>query len=139
MTQGQGVAVCRRCTLALPLSDFEEVKDLSKPTGLRRVTTCRACVERQDRDRLLRKRYGITLDDYEAMERAQDGRCAICRKPPKDKALAVDHDHRTGLVRGLLCIFCNHRLLGVTDDPDHLAAAAAYLREPPADKVLRAQ
>lgn len=129
--------MCRRCTLALPLSSFEEVKDLSKPTGLRRVTTCVACVERRDRDGLLRKRYGITLEQFEEMEARQGGRCAICRKPPKDKALAVDHDHRTGLVRGLLCTFCNHRLLGVTDDADHLAAAAAYLRQPPADEVLR--
>lgn len=130
---------CRRCQLSLPLDAFELVKDLSKPDGLRRTTTCDACVERRETDRKLRARYGITLEQYEALSDAQGGVCAVCRQPPGDKALAVDHDHRTGLVRGLLCIFDNHRLLGVTDDPDRLAAAAAYLRNPPADQVLRSR
>lgn len=52
--------------------------------------------------------------------------CEICGKPPKTLALNVDHDHKTGQVRGLLCIPCNRRLpRGIT--PEWLRAAAAYL------------
>lgn len=65
--------------------------------------------------RLMRS-FGITLADYEAMFEAQGGLCGICGKPEREtaggfiKRLAVDHDHKTGKVRGLLCSMCNKRL-----------------------------
>jgi len=64
------------------------------------------------RERYLQKKYGLTLTDYDGMLTRQDGLCAICRKPPKKIRLAVDHDHKTGKVRGLLCGFCNHYIVG---------------------------
>jgi hypothetical protein len=68
---------------------------------------------------------------------AQDGVCAICRRPPKTKRLEVDHDHKSGLVRGLLCWRCNHRVLGQAgDDAELLRSAAQYLDEPPAVPVI---
>src|SRR6185312_15133032 len=56
----------------------------------------------------LRNAFGISLADYHAMLAAQGGRCAICRTDnPGPKGFAVDHDHATGKVRGLLCVNCN--------------------------------
>jgi hypothetical protein len=60
---------------------------------------------RTRRDRHLRLNYGIGLDEYEAMYRAQDGRCASCGE--FEETLRVDHDHETGVVRELLCHPCN--------------------------------
>lgn len=73
------------------------------------------------------RNYGLTKDDYEILLKHQDGRCAICRSPPKGKRLAVDHCHTTGRVRGLLCEPCNHGLGKFADDPERCRAAAAYL------------
>jgi len=74
------------------------------------------------------KLYGITVDDYDRMFAAQDGRCAVCRKA-SDKRLAVDHCHRTGKVRWLLCNGCNSMLAFSGDDPDVLEAGAMEVRE----------
>lgn len=59
------------------------------------------------------------------MEKAQGGRCAICRKR---RTLVVDHDHVTRRVRGLLCLNCNVMLGHAKDDPKILTAGAAYLK-----------
>jgi hypothetical protein len=65
---------------------------------------------------------------YEAMLTSQGGVCAICGRPPSEKRrLAVDHDHATGAVRGLLCVPCNQALGRFQDSPDVLAAAAMYV------------
>lgn len=82
----------------------------------------------QERDAYLRRKFGITLDDYAAMLEAQDGGCAICGRPePEGGSLHVDHDHETGAVRGLLCFRCNGALGQLDEDPDRLAVAIAYL------------
>lgn len=63
----------------------------------------------------------------------QGGVCAICGRPPKNTPLNVDHDHKTGLVRGLLCWHCNSRVIGAArDEPSVLRKAAKYLDHPPA-------
>jgi hypothetical protein len=82
------------------------------------------------RDKYLRKTHGITLKHYDAMLAYQGGRCAICQKLPKPgKSFAVDHDHRTERVRGLLDYMCNNKLLGRgRENPEHHERAAAYLR-----------
>lgn len=70
----------------------------------------------------------VSMDEYDRMTMAQDGRCAICVRPVSQrKALAVDHCHKTHRVRGLLCDSCNLGLGKFRDDPDLLSAAAAYL------------
>jgi Recombination endonuclease VII len=66
-----------------------------------------------ERDRQYRKRYGITLADYDRMLAEQGGKCLICEATDAGKVgqcFAVDHCHATGRVRGLLCIKCNSRL-----------------------------
>jgi hypothetical protein len=79
------------------------------------------------------KRYGVTLDWFEAKLIEQNGQCMICgEKPPlggvKSSArLHVDHDHDTGAVRDLLCTRCNQGLGYFRENADLLRAAAGYL------------
>ncbi len=82
------------------------------------------------RDRRLKRLYGIDSATYRRMLAAQNGGCAICGRAPKaGQNLYVDHDHKTGSVRGALCFRCNHRLLGRgLEDPALHVAAALYLR-----------
>lgn len=74
------------------------------------------------------KRYGISASDYLWVLDVQGGVCAICKRPPKGKRLAVDHDHKTGKVRGLLCSKCNTLLGNADDQPLILLSAVEYLR-----------
>ena len=73
----------------------------------------------------LRRRYGITAEEADAMLEEQGGVCAICRAAP---AAHVDHDHSTGRVRALLCFNCNGGLGQFRDDPCLLQAAAFYVK-----------
>jgi hypothetical protein len=80
------------------------------------------------RDKLLRRKYGITFEDYTAMLAQQGGGCAICGGVNADgRVLHVDHHHGTGAVRGLLCQKCNHGIGLFRDTPDLLTRAIAYL------------
>jgi hypothetical protein len=82
----------------------------------------------KNQDARLRKRYGISLDDYNAMYAAQRGVCAICgREPNGHGALHVDHDHASGVVRGLLCFSCNYAIGAFQDSPEIARRAASYL------------
>lgn len=71
--------------------------------------------------------YGISVEEYEAMLDDQGGGCYICGGSPSNRALDIDHDHRTGKVRGLLCSNHNRALGLLGDDPDLLLAAHQYL------------
>lgn len=83
------------------------------------------------RDYHYRTRFGITLDEYNALLAKQGGVCAVCGKAKRDnqKAFAVDHDHSTGEIFGILCTPCNHRLIGEVRDPLLFEAAANYLKK----------
>lgn len=88
---------------------------------------------RRDRYNIeLRYKYGITIDDYDVMWTNQDGRCAICgaTNPGGQRThFCVDHDHQTGIVRGLLCRDCNKGLGAFRDSQSALKAAIKYLQE----------
>lgn len=83
----------------------------------------------------LKKKYGITLEDYNDMLKSQNYTCMICGKRETHKHnisskyvdLAVDHCHETGKVRGLLCTYCNVGLGAFKDDKDLLEKAIKYL------------
>jgi hypothetical protein len=81
----------------------------------------------------LRREYGITLEQYNEILESQQGKCAICGKDystimdGKKARLAVDHCHKTGAIRGLLCNSCNTGLGNLKDDPDLLRAAIKYI------------
>jgi hypothetical protein len=76
--------------------------------------------------------YGITVDQYEEMLNSQNGSCAICGKDnsqhKRKKRLFVDHCHKTGKVRGLLCCACNFGLGSFSDDPELCIKASEYLK-----------
>ncbi len=71
-------------------------------------------------------RYGITEERYDELYAQQEGRCAICGV---GGALSVDHNHETGVVRGLLCHACNTGLGGLKDSPELLLRAVEYLHD----------
>lgn len=81
------------------------------------------------REYQLIRKYGITVKQYDELLERQQGRCAVCVRPAEEfpRRLAVDHDHVTGEVRGLLCNYCNHRLVGRHRDPGLLRRIAEYL------------
>lgn len=132
---------CCRCKEVLPSERFDISR--SKKDGL--ADKCRQCKVEYERDRhfasqgvprrrrMLAVKFGMTLEEYEALFEKQDGLCAICgTSEPGGRFkshLSVDHDHRTGRVRGLLCGPCNTALGLVKDDPARLRAAANYLDE----------
>ncbi len=88
------------------------------------------------RDLKLRIHYGIDLQDYGRMLESQNGVCAVCARPETQKqkgrvrALSVDHCHRTGKIRGLLCAGCNSGIGYFRDDPKIIASAIEYLSKP---------
>jgi hypothetical protein len=90
--------------------------------------------KQQDRNRLLKGKFGITEAEYERRVIEQKGLCAICGQPEKAvlsgkvKNLAVDHCHETDTVRGLLCCSCNRGIGMFRDNSDLLLAAADYLQ-----------
>jgi DNA-directed RNA polymerase subunit RPC12/RpoP len=69
------------------------------------------------------RRQGIDLtwDSYLAMLKKCDGKCEICGKKPRKVSLSVDHNHKTGEIRGLLCTYCNSRVLKYMRDDAKLA------------------
>lgn len=72
------------------------------------------------------RRYGITPEEYRDMVVGQAGRCLICLRVPEND-LSIDHDHETGVVRGLLCQSCNLGIGRLGDDPIRVRRALGYL------------
>jgi hypothetical protein len=122
---------CSRCGEEKPLSEF--YKDRSKSNGLK--SCCKACHGVADRKCGLARTFGLTLEQYDGMLQQQGGVCDICKRPEitkrngKVKRLYVDHDHKTGWVRGLLCNKCNTALGLIRDDPKMLLAIQYYLKK----------
>lgn len=76
------------------------------------------------------KKYGITIEEYNSLLEKQNGKCAICGAAIGDNSgnrLYVDHNHKTGKVRGLLCSACNFGIGKFKDSPELLKKAAIYL------------
>ena len=91
----------------------------------------------KDRNKHYKRKFGITIEQYTEMFEAQEGLCAMCNQPEtvntKSKStpmwLAVDHDHKTGKVRGLLCFRCNTMLEHFDKDISKIKAVLAYIKE----------
>lgn len=117
--------ICTKCGKARPDTAFVSA----------RARICYLCREQgrkaQVRKLHLDRTYGMTVEQYEALSAQQGGRCAGCLGTRRYN-LHVDHDHRTGLVRGLLCASCNKVLGMVRDDPNRLYRLTNYLLSPPA-------
>lgn len=82
--------------------------------------------------------YGLTVEDYEQLLEAQDHRCAICEKKltVASRPANVDHDHRSGRARGLLCQNCNTTIGYLHEDAEWLRRAQNHLLSPIADRVF---
>lgn len=72
-------------------------------------------------------RYGLTPERYDEIVAIQGGLCAICLKPPGKRRLQVDHDHKTGRVRGLVCFRCNYGMGWFQEDLERLKRIESYL------------
>jgi len=132
---------CSKCEQVLPVTSF--VRRKLTPSGNWGYTSwckpCRNIKAKQGwddgsiRDAVYRRKFGITLADYDAMLLSQDYKCAIClTEDPrghgqKNKRFHVDHDHATGEVRGLLCHDCNVGLGHFKDRTDIMKDAIHYL------------
>lgn len=137
----KGFKWCAVCKRVKRLSEFHRNK--SSKSGV--CTYCKSCgnwhsalwrdknpdIAAKSRDKhLFAARYGIGQPDYEILLNGQAGVCAICRKPVSGRRrLDVDHDHKTGKVRGLLCRSCNFVVGYAHDDKTVLQRAAAYLEK----------
>lgn len=79
----------------------------------------------------LKRMYGITVEQYETLLTKQNNSCAICKRHESEfkTRLAVDHNHKTGAIRGLLCNYCNHRVIGRHTDGELLRRMADYIEQ----------
>lgn len=85
---------------------------------------------KQNHKTSLKLKYGMSVDQYWEMYESQNGCCAICKSNEsgsRHKLLSVDHDHDTGVVRGLLCNTCNRGIGLLKDSPEVLSSAIEYL------------
>lgn len=111
------------------------------PTGYAAGSKCRACASEAAHGMHLIETYGITRADYLSLLAFQHGACYICQQAPRKRRLAVDHDHSTGAVRGLLCADsdrgCNAMIGSLRDSVEAAQRLVDYLTDPPAARWLR--
>ena len=91
-----------------------------------------ARIVKYNRDKYLKKKYGISVYQYNKLLKQQKRCCAICGKNQKGERrnFAVDHCHKTGIVRGILCNYCNSRLLKyLGDDIPRAKGLVRYLKK----------
>jgi len=138
---------CIKCKELKPLSSFYKLPHTSDGVN----TICKECQKTRIRQRhadgltpyqklspkekkelsrrnKLKQKYNMTVEDYDLLFQSQNGRCAICARPPFFDKLVVDHCHETGKIRGLLCSLCNIGIGGMRDDLEIVLSAAGYLK-----------
>lgn len=88
------------------------------------------------RDLALRRVFGITLEEYKQILAAQGHKCPVCEKELSGISNPVDHDHKTGVVRGILCTYCNRRRVAQHTDWEIVYRMYRYLKDHPARRVV---
>ncbi len=136
--------VCRRCKLDKPVTEYykahrntDRLQSYCKPCGIKNGAEWRKrpSSKIKDKQRKLITRYGVTQLQYNDLLESQNGLCKICSVPPTSKrnqekySLSVDHCHKTGKIRGLLCKSCNLAVGGVADNIEWAYGIAKYLKE----------
>lgn len=101
---------------------------------------CQACYNRlrrtdlaylvREQNRKYLSNYGLTRDEVQELKASQHYRCALCGVPEEltERGLVIEHDHKTGLIRGASCSSCNLGLAHFTENPATLRAAIKYLK-----------
>lgn len=126
---------CATCREYLPISEYGHKRFHSTYTK-EECLRCRPPIEAKPHSAIPKDRqsihiraskYGLRADDYDRMLIAQRGGCAICKKIQPYGVLVIDHDHETGIVRGLLCVGCNAGLGLLGDTLEQLQEAVRYL------------
>ena len=140
----QGPRTCKKCKLPKNTSEF-----YTHDTG-KLLRTCKECLSKYYKDKNvgprddnsktpfqlkmkiydLKTKYGLSLEDFKGLLKKQDGRCAICKVKGQEsvtRLLCVDHCHKTGEVRGLLCTKCNSGIGYLGDNLERLISAVSYL------------
>ncbi|MFD5229584.1 endonuclease VII domain-containing protein [Streptomyces qaidamensis] len=115
-----GYKLCRTCGEIKPHSEWH--RNATASDGL--STRCKACRAVQGRQGHLKRQYGITEAERDGLIASQGGVCCICLSAVPEH---VDHCHKTGRVRGVLCFSCNAALGQFKDRPDAIRRAAAYV------------
>ena len=130
--------LCKKCDTTKPIEDFYKT---GRKNGDEHAYECKECAKARikaahkanpdkQRDRHLRRTYGISLSEFNRMVLSQGSKCACCgtNEPGgKHNQWNVDHDHVTGAVRALLCKDCNVVLGIVEDSPEHLQRLIHYI------------
>jgi len=141
--------VCNKCNIEKPVSEFAKRNSRKRAYQY----ACKECnrnhrnlhkdetklymkgyyQDNKERcsDRMKFWLYGITPEDYDALYKKQNGCCALCGRHQSEltKSLCIDHDHKTGKTRGLLCLSCNRGVGYLQDDAELCLAAYNYLRK----------
>jgi hypothetical protein len=133
MNIGKELAVkqCSKCKQVKPEAEY--YKQANGSGGLH--SQCKECIckamRRRYQERDAYARYGLTAEEYQVWFETQEGKCAICgASQTTDHVLHIDHDHKLDIVRGLLCLNCNHLLGAAHDDVNVLRKAIKYLENP---------
>lgn len=134
------VMTCTKCGRSGPQDEFSKFRRGNKVYRRHQCKACyliRAREIRKDfhrkhvpysKDKRLKRKYGISIHDYQQMVINQSGRCDICKSPESDKVkFQVDHCHKTGKIRSLLCNRCNSVLGFAQDSTEILQSAIKYL------------
>jgi Autographiviridae endonuclease VII len=151
---GEQKEFCSKCSTVKDRQEFYDVK--KNGVVVRASAWCKACHKKhksnwhkRNKDKVdaaqqkyrdsgnqwrnaLKRLYGITEEQYNEMLQRQGGCCAICRNPQNNhtsKRLHVDHDHSTGVVRGLLCYRCNQGLGSFEENIVLLRLCIEYLEK----------
>lgn len=118
---------CRKCETSA--SRLYRAANPDKQSDMRRRYRLRTPdQQRHSHRKQVLRRYGLSVERYESLLKGCNGLCEICSMSQTAINLAVDHDHITGVVRGLLCGNCNRAIGIFQDSPELLERAAAYLR-----------
>lgn len=130
---------CPKCGKTKPRTEFYSggyCKPCTKADVLRWVREHPEQFRRTQRRSMLKRRYGLTEEQFDQILTRQASVCPICATALDDRNAVVDHDHTTGRVRGVLCQRCNRTIGLLRDDPALIRKAAAYLRAGAPSKII---
>ena len=137
---------CSKCHEEKEITDFYIQRKATKTTAAYAYSQCKVCSLKDSHLRYsplrdykfkLKRKYGLSWDEYLVLYHSQQGRCKICDiflqlpgniNAERMKAGVIDHSHDTGKIRGLLCVNCNVGIGLLQDDLDIVEKAFKYLK-----------